>query len=295
MLLDGGMGQELMKRSAHPPSAMWSSRVMLDEPEIVEAVHRDFLAAGAKVLTINTYSVTPERLARDADESLFEPLQEKAIAVAKAARGDATDVALAGCLPPLFASYHPDKAPAFDIALATYRRIVAIEAPHVDCFQCETMGSVRETRAATLAAAESGKPVWTAISVDDGDGTKMRSGEDLSLGVAAAIDAGASAVLVNCSLPEAIARSIPVLAASGVPFGAYANGFTGIEALGPGGNVESLTARSDLGPQAYADHVMAWVDAGATLVGGCCEVGPPHISELARRLTADGHVLCASL
>jgi homocysteine S-methyltransferase len=36
-------------------------------------------------------------------------------------------------------------------------------------------------------------------------------------------------------------------------------------------------------PAVYADHVQAWIDAGATIVGGCCEIGPPHIAELYRR------------
>ena len=77
VLLDGGMGQELIARSKQPASPLWSAHVMMDEPEIVEAVHRDYIEAGAKVLTLNTYSATPERLARDASENLFEPLQAR--------------------------------------------------------------------------------------------------------------------------------------------------------------------------------------------------------------------------
>lgn len=69
MLLDGGMGQELLKRSGHKPTAMWSAQVMMDQPDIVRDLHSDFIKAGAQAITLNTYSVTPERLARDADES----------------------------------------------------------------------------------------------------------------------------------------------------------------------------------------------------------------------------------
>ena len=85
VLLDGGMGQELIARSSQPPSPLWSAKVMMDEPEIVEAVHRDYIDAGARVITLNAYSATPERLARDASEDLFEPLQAKAIDIAKRA------------------------------------------------------------------------------------------------------------------------------------------------------------------------------------------------------------------
>ena len=155
-LLDGGMGQELIHRSKHPPSPLWSAKVMMDEPEIVAAVHGEYIAAGAKVLTLNAYSATPERLARDASEDLFKPLQAKAIEIAKVATG-AHDVTIAGCLPPLFGSYHPENAPDFDVCLATYRRIVAEQKADVDVFLCETLSSIKEVRAAVQAAQRIGK------------------------------------------------------------------------------------------------------------------------------------------
>jgi S-methylmethionine-dependent homocysteine/selenocysteine methylase len=74
------------------------------------------------------------------------------------------------------------------------------------------------------------------------------------------------------------------LAARNLTFGAYANGFTSITALQPGGTVDSLKARTDLGPSAYADFAQSWAELGATIIGGCCEVGPAHIAELRTRL-----------
>ena len=65
VLLDGGMGQELLSRSDVKPTPLWSAQFLLDKPDIVEGVHRDFIEAGAKVLTLSSYSVTPERLQRD--------------------------------------------------------------------------------------------------------------------------------------------------------------------------------------------------------------------------------------
>lgn len=289
-LLDGGMGQELLKRSKNPPSPLWSAQVLMDEPQIVEAVHLDYIRAGARIITLNSYSLTPERLEREGDVSQFEPLQAQAISLAKrAVEKSGKNVAIAGCLPPLVASYRPDVTPDFDTSLNNYRRVVAEQQTGVDLFLCETLASVKEVRAATTAAVESGKPVWTAMTVMDGDGTKLRSGEPLQEGIVAARDAGASAVLVNCSWPESLSQSMPILAKSGLAFGAYANGFTAIDSLMPGGTVEKLTARTDLGPEAYADHVMGWIRAGATIVGGCCETGPDHITELARRLEEAGH------
>ena len=295
-LLDGGMGQELIARSANPAGALWSAEVMMREPHVVEAAHRAFVEAGARVITLNSYAATPERLARNGLESEFEALQERAIALAQAARDAARgerDVAIAACLSPLAGSYHPEKAPPADEMRAIYRRIAALQAPHVDVMLGETLSGVTEIEAATEAMAEQadGRPVWTAISVSDEDGTRLRSGEALTEGVAAAVASGATALLLNCSRPEAIERGLPAIEKTGLPWGAYANGFVRAADLELDGTVDDLGTREDLGPAAYADIAMKWVERGATIVGGCCEIGPDHIRMLAERLGAAGHGL----
>ena len=295
VLLDGGVGQELFRRSRRPAAPLWSVQVMIDKPELVAAVHLDFIEAGARIVTVNTYTATPPRLAREGIADKFGALHDAALNAAQAARDRSGEaVRIAGCLPPLVGSYRPDLTPPEDECLAHYRRIVAAQADRVDLFLCETMLSAAEARAATMAAMESGKPVWTALSVNDADGTLLRSGEGVAQGAQAAVDAGADAVLINCSSPEAVAAAMPLLAGIGVPFGAYANGFVSIGALQPGGTVDVLEAREDLGPAAYAGHAMGWVAAGAAIVGGCCEIGPGHIAALGQRLAADGHEIAAA-
>lgn len=289
-LTDGGMGQELLRRSQTPPTPLWSARVLMDEPELVRELHADFIRAGARVITINSYAATPERLARDGAEEMFAPLQARAIALARAAREETgEDVAIAGCLPPLYGSYQPELRTGFDETLAIYRRIVEAEAEGVDLFLCETMASAEEGRAAALAASECGKPVWVAWTLEDEARGRLRSGETVAQAVAALGGLEIDALLFNCSRPETISAAIPELAADGRRFGAYANGFTGVAALKIGGTVELLERRRDLDPEAYSDFALGWVDDGATIVGGCCEVGPEHIAALRDRLAAAGH------
>lgn len=295
VLLDGGMGQELQARSDVKPTPLWSAQFLLDKPDIVEGVHRDFVEAGAKVLTLSSYSVTPERLARDGDIADFEPMQERALDIAERAVCGNNTVTVAGCLPPMIASYRPELAPVFEECVATYQKIVDAQKDRVDIFICETMSSIKEARASLAAGKTSGKPVWVALSVDDNDSSLLRSGEKFSEALLAMEQDGADAILINCSTPETIDESMDILAECAKPFGAYANGFTKIDALQPGGTVDALTARKDLTPQAYADFVMGWVEKGATIVGGCCEVGPKHISEINDRLKAAGHSVTGKL
>ena len=96
-------------------------------------------------------------------------------------------------------------------------------------------------------------------------------------------------MVINCSKPEVISEALRILGESRFPFGAFANGFTSVDALEPGGVVDVLEARKDLGPEHYAAFAESWLDAGASVIGGCCEVGPDHIKALSRLLQSRGH------
>lgn len=290
-LIDGGMGQELLKRSGVKPSPLWSAQILMDSPEIVRSLHTDFIKAGARVITINSYSATPERLSRHDQEHKFEALQKSAIDIALSARDEAkqSDVKIAGCLPPLVASYRPDEAPEYDKMLETYRRIVEQQKDGVDLFMCETMASVLEADAALVAAKESGLPVWVGLTVEDDDSKALRNGQPLIDAIKRMDELGATAKLINCSKPEAIDLCWDTLKSGEGDIGAYANGFTSISALEPGGTVDVLSARHDLNPENYAKFVMRWVEQGANIVGGCCEVGPAHIAVIAKELEAAGY------
>ncbi|RST83816.1 homocysteine S-methyltransferase [Aquibium carbonis] len=290
ILTDGGMGQELLRRSGATPTPLWSAKVLMDEPDLVRDLHADFIRAGARVITVNTYAATPERLAREGVGEMFEPLQQAGLDLAEQARDAVgTDCAIAGCLPPLFGSYAPKLTIPFEESVDLYRRIVAEEAGRVDLFLCETMASAQEGLAAATAAAESGKPVWISWTLTDDGAPGLRSGETIAQAAAAVAHLPIAARLVNCSRPETVDAAFGDLAALGGTVGAYANGFTAVEALKHGGTVDVLSAREDLGPDSYASFAMGWVKRGATIVGGCCEVGPEHIARLRDRLVEAGY------
>lgn len=283
-LLDGGMGQELIARAGRATS-LWSIQALLDDPAMVRAVHDDYFAAGADVATTNTYSVLPDRLATHGIADQLEALSMLAGEIACKARDAHGAGLVAGALGPLGFSYQPDKAPASEQAAEIYADLARIHAQCVDVHLLETMASVDQARGGLMGASVTGKPVWLAVSVDDTDGTKLRSGEPLTDILPLLATYEPAAVLINCSLPEAVTAGVPLLAHAGIPLGAYANGFTGItdDFDHIGATVDSLTARTDLDPARYADFAQGWVDSGATLIGGCCEVGPAHIAALAAR------------
>lgn len=291
-ILDGGMGQELLRRSSRVITRLWSADIMLNEPTLVRDLHRDFIDSGARVITLNTYTATPQRLARENELSQLESLHQSAMRAAKDAieLAQCNGVAIAGCLPPLVASYRPDVSLSFKESLASYRRLVELQSPISDVFLCETMASINEATAACTAGLESGKPVWVALTVSDTNPGHLRSGESLSDAVGALESLGAEAILLNCSEPDSISASWEQLIHTKQRVGAYANGFISIAPLNPGGTVEALKARQDLNPQQYADYAMGWVRNGASIIGGCCEIGPAHIKVLHEKLCSEGFI-----
>jgi homocysteine S-methyltransferase len=290
-LLDGSIGQELVKRSGDRATPLWSTQAMIDHPEMVRAVHDAYFAAGATVASTNTYAVLPDRLERAGIAGRLAELAEIALAAAHGARAAHGSGRVAGTIGPLVASYRPDLCPPAAEAAQIYAAPVALIAPQVDLLLFETMSSVDQARGALLAAANAPCPVWLAVTVMDEDGTRLRSGEPVGALAPLLAEMPPDALLINCTRPGSVAPALGMLRGFGLQFGAYANGFTRITEgfLTDAPTVDALTARHDLSPEAYADHAMGWIAQGATIVGGCCEVGPAHIAELAHRIREAGH------
>ena len=288
IILDGGMGQELLARSEREVTTMWSADIMLHEPNLVADLHYDFIQAGAQIITLNTYTATPQRLQLNNASDKLETLHALAGKAAQDAINRAElkpKVKIAGCLPPLVASYHPDRSPEYSESLETYRQLVTLQAPYSDLYICETMSSINEAKAACTAAKESGKPVWLAFSVCDDNPTQLRGGDALVDAIAELVPEYTDTVLLNCSRPEAIEQALPYLIGKVEQIGVYANGFTSITSLYPGTTVKSLTTRQDLDPQEYTQHALFWAQQGVTIIGGCCEIGPAHIKVLSETLS----------
>lgn len=290
-LLDGGMGQELVNRSGDEPTNLWATRVMIDHPDLVRAVHDDYFAAGATIATTNTYAIHHDRLIRFGLDDRFSELHHAAIAAAVQARAAHGSGRVAGSIGPLVASYRDDVVLPVDEAAPKVAEIAQLLAPEVDFILLETLSTLAQAEGALKGAVTAGRPVWLSVSVHDRKGHLLRSGEPLE-DLRPLVEAyQPAAVLANCSVPEAMGDALAVLGGFGRPYGAYANGFTHISDgfLEDAATVRELTHRHDLTPRKYADFAMGWVAQGASIVGGCCEVGPAHIAELARRLRAEGH------
>ena len=290
-LLDGGLGQELIKRSSAPPHPLWATQVMIDEPQLVSEIHRDFCDAGARVICLNTYAVSRHRLATYAPEKSLQEVLDTALAAADAgiaSSQSASEVSTVASLPPLNASYDHTVAPDFESAYAQYRELISLQKTTVSAFLLETMSNIAEATAGAKAIRDEGVVGAVAFTLSDRDATKLRSGEPLADAIDAVLPHTPDAILINCSTPEIVSEGLKIVAKSGIKFGAYANGFVSVDALVPGSTVDRLAERKDLGPDEYLAFVKSWLELGAEIVGGCCEIGPDHIKAISTYLAREG-------
>ncbi len=284
-VLDGSTGHELRSRLEFD-ERLWSATALLEAPEVVRDLHGDYIRAGADVITTNTYGLVPARLREVGIEDRLDELAGLACRLADRARGEGgREVMIAGSLPPLRGSYRPDRVGDHDEILPIYERLAGLLADHVDVLLCETMSTAAEAHAAAAAATTTGTPTWVAWTLDDAsDPVTLRSGESLADAVDALSDLEPEALLVNCCSPESITRAVPRLAAmTDLPVGGHPNTFADIPDDVVPDTTDRIVERDDLSPDAFADAATGWLEAGATVVGGCCGIGPDHIAELTGR------------
>ena len=290
-LLDGSIGQEILKRSGDKATPLWSTKVMMDKPTIVDDVHRSYFKSGATVATTNTYPVHYDRLKRVGLEDDRFKLWDIAVNSALSARDKHGYGKVAASIGPLIASYRPDICPPADEAEKIYDEIISHLSLKTDIILIETMCSIDQAEGALRASEKINKPVWIGFSVDDFDGSKLRSGENLKDIVSILEKFTIEAVLINCSRPEVVTTAVEIVSSFNKKFGAYANAFTKISSgfLEDAPTVDALEERKDLNPENYLKFVMEWVELGASIVGGCCEVGPEHIELIANKLKNTGY------
>ena len=294
-LLDGGMGRQLSRMGAPFRLPEWSALALMEAPQFVAQAHAAFIAAGAQIITTNSYALVPSRIgaARFATDGLR--LVDLAGRLACEAAGRAgSRVLVAGSLPPVFESYRPDLFDAGQ-APAVIDLLVTGLAPHVDLWLIETQSSLLEAGVALQAVSRSKLPVWVSYTLRDELGRdgppELRSGESVTAAVEFAVSRGAQSVLFNCSQPEVMNEA--VLAAfrwvetherTGVRIGVYANAFAPEPAaVEPYAGISPI--RADLDPRRYLELAEEWVHSGARIVGGCCGIGPEHIAALRAHLS----------
>jgi homocysteine S-methyltransferase len=285
VVLDGGLSTELEARGHDVSSALWSARLLRDDPAAIVAAHAAFAAAGAQVATTASYQATVEGFgAAGVDAAEARRLIASSVALAREGQGDGW---VAGSVGPYgamladgseYTGAYVEAVSVSDLRAFHRPRMELLAEAGADVLACETVPAAAEAEALLAEADALGVPIWLSLTtvVDDDGVVRTRRGERASDVFAMAADVDAViAVGVNCTAPTAIGPSINVAAAAGKPVVVYPNSGERWDAA-----VRRWTGQPGISP----DDVPSWVAAGARLVGGCCRVRPEHIAAIAAAL-----------
>jgi homocysteine S-methyltransferase len=288
-ILDGGMGQELLARGMKPNSTLWSANAILDANyhQLVLDTHVDFIKAGAEVIVTTTFATRQKRLKENSLLDKFEYLNQKAGELAQAAKQKFPNTYIAGGIPPQNLTYEADDRDEIEIIENFHSQAKTLN-PYVDFFYFDVWSSIKEVKCGIDAVKEFKKPYLVGLHISEG--TTLPSGEKIK-DIKNIIDENALGVMLSCVSPENFEKNLEELRSLNIPFGFKLNGFVTTKLkqsyttvfLGKKSNPnEILGKRQDLTPTRIQEIAKKFKDAGATILGGCCETNPSHIEAIAK-------------
>ena len=287
-VLDGGMGQELLARGMKPKGTLWSANALLDENyhQLLLDTHRDFVKAGAEVIVTATFTTRRKRLRDNNVEDKFEYLNKKAGEIALEVKKEFPKIFIAGGIPPQNLTYEADNRNEVEIT-KSFNEQAKLLNPYIDFFYFDVWSSIKEFKCGIKAIEEFEKPYLIGAHISEG--TKLPSGESIS-NIKNIIDDKLLGIMFSCISPENFEINFKELKSLNVPFGfkinAFittkpTNGYTSTFTKSNGNPNEFLGTRKDLTPEKISVFAKKFKEAGATILGGCCEMRPAHIKKMA--------------
>ncbi len=290
-ILDGGMGQELLARGMKPNGTLWSANALLQDKyhQLLLDTHLDFIKAGAEVIVTNTFTTRKIRLRDNDVEDKFEYLNNKACEIAQKAKKIFPNTLIAGGLPPQYLTYEADTRSNNEIRSDFYDQAKILNQ-YIDFFYFDVLSSVREFKIAIECIKEFDKPYLIGAHISEG--TKLPSGESISEIITNIHHDKLLGIILSCISPENYDLNLKEIKSLNIPFGFKLNGFvktnpkpnyTGAYKKSKTGNPnEFLGQRKDLTPDKMAQFAKKFKEAGATIMGGCCETRPTHIKAFSK-------------
>ena len=285
VVLDGGLATLLEAHGHDLSSALWSARLLAENPEAITAAHREYFRAGAEVAITSSYQASYQGFAElGLDRATAEELLRRSVRLAREAatsvddRDGVTQRWVAASVGPYGAAladgseYRGDYGLTVDQLREWHRpRLEILADAGADVLALETIPCMAEAEALLTEVRALGVPAWLSMTCADG---RTRAGEPAedAFAMAAGIDE-IIAVGVNCvDSVEAADLIATAVEASRKPGVVYPNSGETWDA-----RRRSWAGRATFGPE----HAAVWVASGARLVGGCCRVGPTAIRQLA--------------
>ena len=292
-ILDGGMGQELIKKGLKPRGTLWSASALIEEKyhQLVTDTHLDFINAGADVIVTATFTARRIRLIENKCEELFEHINTKAVELALKARDiSKKNILVAGGLPNQYQTYNENLGDDLNLIEKNFYDQAKLLKSNIDFFYLDVMGSGKECEIALKTIKSFNLPVLIGVHIRKNG--KLPSGENISDIVKKYKEENWLGIIAACVHPESYEIITKELKNLNIPYGFKLNAFKNIpddyaarepSIWGKGGNpTKILGSREDITESKFYEFVKKFKDDGATILGGCCEIRPSHIGKIAK-------------
>jgi len=290
-ILDGGMGQELLYRGLKPKGTLWSAHALIDKEchQMVIDAHLDFINAGAEVIVTSTFTARRNRLIQNDCEKYFEKINIKAVELAQKARDiSKKEVLIAGGLPNQKQTYSADLGEDLDLIEKNFYDQAKLLKNGIDFFYLDVMSSGLECKIALKTIESFNLPVLVGIHVRDNG--QLPSGETIKDIVKKYKNNNWLGIIAACVSPKAYELVNNDLQKLEIPYGFKLNAFKKIpegytvaskDQWGNAGNPSTvLGINTDLNESKFYEYVKKFMENGATILGGCCEIRPSHMKEI---------------
>ena len=292
-ILDGGMGQTLLERGLKTKGSLWSATALINKEyhQLVVDTHLEFIESGADVIVTNNFSARRKRMLDNEVEEHFNFANEMAGELAlKAKKFSKKDILIAGSLPAQNNTYVLDERDKSVIRRNFFDQAKLLKS-FVDFFYLDVLSSIREVEIALNVIEEMSQKVLVGIHIKK-DG-KLPSGESITELFKKCKSKSWLGLIASCVSPEIIEDTIDEIKNLNIPFGFKANLWKNeplpvhkivkISDDGFGENpVDVLGSRDDITAEKFFDFSKRMLDKGATILGGCCETKPSHISAISK-------------
>jgi len=292
-ILDGGMGQELLYKGLKPKGTLWSAHALIDKDchQMVIDAHLDFINAGAEVIVTSTFTARRNRLIQNNSEKYFEKINIKAVELAQKARDiSKKEILIAGGLPNQKQTYSADLGEDLNIIEKNFYDQAKLLKNGIDFFYLDVMSSALECEIALKTIESYNLPVLVGIHIRDNG--RLPSGEMINDIVTKYKNNNWLGIITACVSPKAYRLVVNDLQKLEIPYGFKLNAFKKIpegytvaskDQWGNAGNPNTvLGVNSDLNESNFYEYVKKFKENGATILGGCCEIRPSHIKEIAK-------------
>ncbi len=271
LILDGAMGSLLQQKGIEASGALWMSKANLEQPETVYEIHKEYILAGADIITTNTFRTNPEALKYSGLDVSLNEFVKSAVEITVQSAGN-LPVFVAGSNAPAEDCYKKERSLSVKSLEENHRKHIELLMNYgCDFILNETQSHFDEIEIICRFCSSENIPYIISLFVDES--LNILSGESIEEVIKFIQDYNPLAIGINCVMPGTFAKLIEANSFN-FNWGAYLNCGSG--------NFEDEHIQCGVSPKEYIETIKPFLKINPSFIGSCCGSSPEHTKEIKR-------------